>query len=226
MVLILSLHTLLYPTPTADVATSEERHNSSLTRRAEHCKGTPHHLMRIPGHRVGPKGNKSRWREWHPWQAQTTPCKGSGCLALFLRLQHDVNYKTRGDPFENLQPFLCLQREQGKAGISLQLHGGLRALSDWGQPVQGPSFGHHSRAPGVPHVPSVFPLSWPNCSGLGLRAWLIPLLNFVLFPVQFLLLSTQLMTKCFKCVFFYKASSYPASISSLIQRYPLDWQGR
>lgn len=40
-ILILSLQTLLYPTPTADVAMSEERHTSSLTRRAEHCKGTP-----------------------------------------------------------------------------------------------------------------------------------------------------------------------------------------
>ena len=41
IILTLSLHTSLYPTPTTDVATSEERHTSSLTRRAEHCKGTP-----------------------------------------------------------------------------------------------------------------------------------------------------------------------------------------
>lgn len=60
------------------------------------------------------------------------------------------------------------------------------------------------------------PLTQLAVVALGLRAWLIPLLNFVLFPVQFLLLSTQLMTKCFKCVLLQKLAHtlLPSLLSS------------
>lgn len=149
---------LLYRTPWVDWAVSQERRTSSLTRRAEHCKGTP---IILCGFHVTELALKERNQvkrvapmTGSDYKVLCGDSRASGFLALFPRLLDDTNF-AKQEVASSIYTLFFVHRESrwgqspscGAPFASMQEFSqstrGLKAPSrDGDQAVQGPVSGH------------------------------------------------------------------------------------
>lgn len=138
--------------------------------------------MRIPGHRVGPKGNKSGEEGGTHDRLRRPLVRAQGAWHCFSDTSMTLTYKTRGGPFK-IYSLSFVYKESRERLVSL-----FSSIVVWELWVTGASL---SRVPPLATTEqgtrgSLMCLQcshlWPNCSGLGLRAMAHSAAEFCSFP--------------------------------------------